>query len=92
MEMKQYTNAPDELHLKDNSFIVSKQDTGQYDQIKGKEMVGFVVEGELNNVNVDGNGQTLYYARDEEVILGLNKAESSNIGIHFKEGKIVIPA
>ena len=64
MEMKQFTNAPDELHLKDNSFIVSKQDTGQYDQIKGKEMIGLVVEGELNTVNVDGNGhQSVMNAR-----------------------------
>lgn len=86
--LKQRSNAPDEMHLTDNSFIISKQDSGRYDQIKGKEMIGFVIDGELKKVNVDGNGQTRYYARDKENVIGLNHAESSNISINFKEGKI----
>lgn len=88
IELVQRANSPDELHMKDNSFIISKQDTGRFDQIKGKEMIGFVEQGELNRVNVDGNGQTLYYARDKEAVLGLNQAESSTIDIRFKDGKI----
>ncbi len=88
IELVQQANAPDELHMTSNSFIISKQDTGRFDQIKGKDMIGFVVEGELNKVNVDGNGQTLYYARDKEAILGLNHAESSTISIRFKDGTI----
>ncbi|HYQ59373.1 MAG TPA: OstA-like protein [Draconibacterium sp.] len=88
IEMIQHTNAPDEMHLTKNSFIISKQDTGRFDQIKGKDMVGFVVNGKLRNIDVDGNGQTLYYARDENAVIGLNRAESSNISIRFKEGKI----
>ncbi|HKJ79336.1 MAG TPA: OstA-like protein [Prolixibacteraceae bacterium] len=88
IEMKQRTNAPDELHLTKNSFIISKQDTGQFDQIKGKEMIGFIVSNKLRNIEVDGNGQTLYYAREEEEIIGLNRAESSKISILFQDGKI----
>ncbi len=88
IEMIQHVNSPDELHMRNNSFIISKQDSGRFDQIKGKEMIGYVVNGELNNVDVDGNGQTLYYARDAEAVLGLNNAESSKISIRFNEGKI----
>jgi len=88
IEMKQIATGPDELHLTKNSFIISEQDTNQFDQIKGKEMVGYIVNQELNKINVDGNGQTLYYAREEEGIIGLNNAESSKITIRFKEGKI----
>jgi lipopolysaccharide export system protein LptA len=88
IELRQHANAPDEMHLTQNSFIISKQDSGRFDQIKGKNMLGYVVNGKLNNVDVDGNGQTLYYARDKEAIIGINNAESSTIGIHFKEGKI----
>ena len=86
--MKQIANAPDELHLTKNSFIISKQDSNMYDQIKGKEMIGYIVNNELKNIEVDGNGQTLYYAREKEEIIGLNRAESSRISIRFKEGKI----
>ena len=88
IEMKQFNNGPDELHLTNNSFIISKQDTGQFDQIKGKEMIGYIVDQELRNIDVNGNGQTLYYAREEEEIIGLNRSESSKITILFKEGKI----
>lgn len=88
ISLVQKANAPDELHMSENSFIISRQDSGRYDQIKGKEMLGFVINGELNNVFVDGNGQTLYYARDENVIIGINRAESSTINIKFVEGRI----
>ncbi|QIA08753.1 OstA-like protein [Draconibacterium halophilum] len=88
IEMIQHTNAPNEMHLTKNSFIISKQDTGRYDQIKGKDMLGYIINGKLNNIDVDGNGQTLYYARDKEAVIGLNRAESSNISIRFKDGKI----
>lgn len=89
IEMQQIQDAPDELHLTNNSFIISKQDSSRFDQIKGKNMTGYVVNNELNHILVDGNGQTLYYAREtEDEIIGLNRAESSNIAINFKEGKI----
>ncbi len=88
IEMKQFTNAPDELRLTKNGFIISKQDSNMYDQIKGKEMIGYIINNKLNNIEVNGNGQTLYYAREKEDIIGLNRAESSKISIRFKEGKI----
>lgn len=89
IEMRQYTEAPDEMHLINNSFIISKQDSNRFDQVKGKNMVGYVVNNELDKIDVDGNGQTLYYAREKEnEIIGLNRAESSRISIQFKEGKV----
>lgn len=88
IEMKQNTNAPDELHLQNNGFIISKLDSGRYDQIKGKLMIGYVVNNELNRIDVNGSGQTLYYARQDEELIGLNRVESSRISIRFQEGKI----
>jgi lipopolysaccharide export system protein LptA len=88
IELKQNTDSPDELHLRNNGFIISKLDSGRFDQIKGKLMTGFVVNNELSRIEVNGNGQTLYYARQEEEIIGLNRVESSRISIRFREGKI----
>lgn len=88
IELKQMTDSPDELHLTGNSFIISKLDSGRYDQIKGKEMVGYIVDKKLKKINVNGNGQTLYYAREDSKIIGLNRAESSKIEIGFNEGKV----
>ncbi len=88
INMKQRSNAPDEIYLEDNCFIISKLDSGRYDQIKGKKMNGYVINGKLTDIDVDGNGQTLYYARDKEAIIGLNRAESSRIAIKFKDDAI----
>ena len=88
IEMKQKTDAPDEMILKNNSFIISKLDSGRFDQIKGRDMVGYVVNNELNKIDVNGNGQTLYYAREDSAIIGLNRAESANISIRFKDGRV----
>jgi lipopolysaccharide export system protein LptA len=87
IELKQNTDTPDELHLKNNSFIISRLDSGRFDQIKGKEMTGIVIDNELRQIDVNGNGQTLYYARQEEEIIGLNRVESSKISIRFRDGK-----
>ena len=88
IELRQHINAPDEMYLYQNSFIIAEQDSGRFDQIKGKNMTGYVVNGELNHIDVDGNGQTLYYAREKNEVIGINRAESSNITIRFKEGRI----
>ena len=88
IEMQQKTETPDEMHLTNNSFIISKLDSSRFDQIKGKDMVGYVVNNELNKIDVNGNGQTLYYAREDSAIIGLNRAESANISIQFNEGRV----
>lgn len=88
IEMKQHTDAPDELIMKNNGFIISKLDSGRFDQIKGKELTGYLVNSKLNRIEVNGSGQTLYYARQDEEIIGLNRVESSRIFIKFREGKI----
>ena len=51
-------------------------------------MTGYIVNRKLDKIDVDGNGQTLYYVREKEQIIGLNRAESSKIMIRFQEGKI----
>ena len=88
IEMKSYENAPNQVHMNNNSFIISKRDTIMFDQIKGKKMVGYVQDGTLQKIDVEGNGQTLYYAVDKNETVGLNGAESSKIQIIFKEGAV----
>jgi len=88
IEMKTNSNAPDEVRMKSNAFIISKNDSVMFDQVKGKNMTGYIINEKLTRIFVDGNGQTIYYARDEGNIIGLNKAESSKIVIGMKDGKI----
>lgn len=88
VEMKTNRNAPNEVRLKNDAFIISRNDSLMYDQVKGKNMTGYIVNQKLDRIFVDGNGQTIYYAEDKGDILGLNRAESSKIRIQMKDGKI----
>jgi len=88
IEMKSRKPAPDEVLLKSDAFIISRQDSVMFDQVKGKNMTGYIIEQKLDHIFVDGNGQTIYYTRDKENIIGLNRAESGKIGIQFRDSKV----
>lgn len=89
IEMINRSKDPDEIRMKENAFIISMEDDSiRFNQIKGKNMTGFVRKNELYKIDVNGNGQSNYYAYDKKGIIGLNKAESSNITIYMKKGKV----
>ncbi len=76
------------IDLLSSSFIISQEDTVRYNQIKGKNMKGYFVNNKLVRIDVRGNGQTIYYAKDGADLIGINRAESSDIIIYLKENKI----
>lgn len=88
IDLHMANDEPDYIDLTSSSFIVAKDDSTRYTQIKGRNMKGYFLEGSLSNLDVNGNGQTIYFARDEEQLIGVNKAESSNIKIFFEEGEL----
>ncbi|MBV5312667.1 MAG: hypothetical protein JZU47_05180 [Prolixibacteraceae bacterium] len=90
IEMINRSKDPDEVRMKDDAFIISMEDDSiRYNQIKGKNMVGYVRKNNLYKIDVNGNGQSNYFAHDDKgVIIGLNKAESSNIVIYMNDGKV----
>ncbi len=75
----------DRFKLINTAFIVSQEDTSKYNQIKGKEMTGYIRNNELKKIDVIGNGQTIYYTEDGS---GVNAAESSNLIIYMKKGQV----
>lgn len=96
----QMTSKKVEIHIKNEkidffklittAFIISEADTtAKYNQIRGKEMYGYIRDNNLSKVDVFGNGQTIYYTVDEKEneIVGVNFAESSDIIIHMKDGQ-----
>lgn len=78
----------DFIEMHKSAFIVSQEDSSRFNQIKGKDMIGYFRDGELYIIDVIGNGQTIYYAIENNEIVGVNQAESSNITIHIKNKKI----
>jgi lipopolysaccharide export system protein LptA len=90
IEMINRSKDPDMVIMKEDAFIISMEDDSiRYNQIKGKNMIGFVRKNELYRIDVNGNGQSNYFAHDDKGgIIGLNKAQSSNIIIYLYDGKV----
>jgi len=89
IQMNKNTGKPDEVKMLNDAFIIAMEpDSISFNQIKGKNMTGYIRNNELYKINVDGNGQSLYYARDTNGTIGLNKAESSSITIWMEKNKV----
>ncbi|HAF28558.1 MAG TPA: organic solvent tolerance protein OstA [Bacteroidales bacterium] len=99
-EGSQMTAKKIEIHIKDDkidffkllntAFIVSQKDSVSYDQIRGKEMFGYIKNNQLSRIDVFGNGQTIYFTIDEKEneIVGVNFAESSDLIIYLNKGQL----
>lgn len=79
----------DRMYLYNNSFIISQEDSIHFNQIKGKNMIGYFKDNELNRIKVIGNGQTVYYGRDKDnELMGVNKADCSDFWIFLQKSRI----
>jgi hypothetical protein len=52
-------------------------------------MIGYFTKGSFTRLDVNGNGETVYFARDKGVISAVNKAESSNLTITIRDSEVV---
>lgn len=82
-------NQVKQMNLYSSSFIISKDDSIRFNQIKGKNLVGHFINNKLNKINVYGNGETVYYVRDDKnKLVGVNKAVADNLLIFVNENQI----
>ena len=78
------------IELKGDPFIVSQEDSIHYNQIRGKYMQGYFLNNELHIINIEGNGQTIYYAKEDSSgeLKAVNRADCSDLRIYLKDNKI----
>jgi len=89
-EIKMYTKDEvlDKVDLNHRSFIIAEQDSGKYNQIKGKMMTGYIKNNEIYKIDVNGNAQSIYYPMEEEGAIGVNRAECSNMVIFLNQRQV----
>ncbi len=81
----------DSMQMTGSAFIISKDDYGaeNYNQIKGKKMMAYFENNDLNLVKVDGNSETIYFVREEEgALIGINKAVAGRMEILIVDRQI----
>jgi lipopolysaccharide export system protein LptA len=88
VKMTTHEKSPDIVNMEKNAFIISEEDSAKFNQISGKDMIGYIRNNNLYKVEVNGNGRSIYFAKDKDKYIGLNRVESSNINIYLIDGHI----
>ena len=76
------------MEMQNTAFVASQEDSAAFNQIKGKNMKGFFKENKLYKIFVAGNGQTIYYAKEKNKSIGVNRTDCSDIIIFLKDNQI----
>jgi lipopolysaccharide export system protein LptA len=78
----------DYVEFHNASFITSRDDSIRFNQIRGRNMTGYFYNNQLVRILVKGNGQAIYFIRDELELIGVNKVESTDMIIYLKDNRI----
>jgi lipopolysaccharide export system protein LptA len=78
----------DRMELYNSAFITSQVDSVRFNQMKGRSLKGYFRENKLYKINIEGNGETIYFLKDKDKLIGVNHAKSSSIEIYVDNGKI----
>ncbi|MBC5775432.1 LPS export ABC transporter periplasmic protein LptC [Pontibacter sp. KCTC 32443] len=79
----------DRMYMYSNAFMSSEDTLSNYNQVKGRNMIAYFTNGDLKRLNVNGNGESLYFALEgDTTVTGMNKAICSNMVLQFAENKL----
>ncbi|RZK49671.1 MAG: hypothetical protein EOO99_04760 [Pedobacter sp.] len=79
----------DNAQLFQNAFIASQQtDTAKFNQIKGSVITAFFEEGEIRDMYVDGNSESVVYEKNEKQQYSSNQTVSARIRLLFKNKEL----
>lgn len=79
----------DSFNLRNNSFVISNEKGPHYNQVKGKNMKGYLDSNNIKYIRVYGNGQSIYYAKEDSInYIGINKIDCSEMEFFFANKKI----
>lgn len=82
------------MDLLQDAFLTTEDTLKNYNQIKGRTMHAFFQKSEINHINVNGNGESIYYVLDEDnetgemSTMGMNRILCSDMTIRFKDEEL----
>ena len=74
-------------HVEHQALIAEQVDTNQFNQICGREVKAYFVDGNIDHTEVSGNVMVVYYYIEEgdSIAFGMNTTECSNLTAYMKE-------
>ena len=91
-EIKVYMNDStiDWAHIIRQALMVEKMDSIHYNQVSGKEMKAFFIDGDMRRVEVNGNVLVVYYPVEEKdsSLIMMNYSEGGLLKMYLKDRKM----
>lgn len=82
-------NKLDSFYFISNSFVASREKGNHFNQIRGRNMAGKFDSSTIKYINVAGNGQSIYYAKEDSInYVGINIIDCSEMIFYLTNGKI----
>jgi lipopolysaccharide export system protein LptA len=83
-------NKLDSFYLLSRAFMVSRESAKDFSQVKGKWMRGQFEDNRFKYLHVYGNGQSIFYAKDDKdsSYLGVNVIDCSEMEFFFAQNRI----
>lgn len=80
---------PEKVRVFENAMAISEAGSGYYDQVVGKTITAWFIDGKINYLRSKGSpAESVYYGKDDKGrFFGVNKATSDVIDMYFKESK-----
>ena len=76
-------------HIINQALTVEMKDSIHYNQVSGKEMKAYFVNGDMRHIEVIGNVLTAFYPEEKDsTMIGMNYAEGSFLRIFLKDRKM----
>lgn len=89
IKINTFHNQVDKINMNENAFIISQSDSIRYNQIYGKNMVAYIDDKKLSQIDVLEEGKSVYFIKDESNrLIGVNFIECKDMEIYLKNSKL----
>lgn len=79
----------DRMEMHQNAFMISIDSMRNFNQVKGRNMYAYFVNGDINKILVDGNAESIYHALEgDKKLIGVNRANAGSIQLLFFDKKL----
>ncbi len=73
------------IEVIEKGFIINQLDQEVFNQIKGKNIDVYFVDGDIDSMDVNGSAESLYFFQDEEkAYVGVNRTLCGHMTFYFK--------
>jgi lipopolysaccharide export system protein LptA len=86
MHMALHHGSLDKIYIYRNAMIIHENGPDIFDQTKGKLITGFFIDDDLKRMEVEGNGESIYFIQDDSsAYVGGNKSLCSRMVLYMSD-------